>query len=69
MTPIRKSDGYTSEGVKKYKRFFQIEVINKSIKNDKNTNDETNNETNSETNSETNNHINNHINDDDNDNN
>ena len=24
MTPIRKSDGYTLEGVKKYKRFFQI---------------------------------------------
>ena len=57
MTPIRKSDGYTLEGVKKYKRFFQIELINKSIKNDKNTNNETNNETN------------NHINNDDNDNN
>ena len=38
MTPIRKSDGYTLEGVKKYKRFFQIELINKSIKNDKNIN-------------------------------
>ena len=24
MTPIRKSDGYTPEGIKKYKRFFQI---------------------------------------------
>jgi len=24
MVPIRKSDGYTLEGVKKYKRFFQI---------------------------------------------
>ena len=24
MNPIRKSDGYTLEGVKKYKRFFQI---------------------------------------------
>jgi hypothetical protein len=24
MKPIRKSDGYTLEGVKKYKRFFQI---------------------------------------------
>jgi hypothetical protein len=24
MIPIRKSDGYTLEGVKKYKRFFQI---------------------------------------------
>jgi len=25
MKPIRKSDGYTLDGVKKYKRFFQIE--------------------------------------------
>ena len=25
MTPVRKSDGYTSDGVKKYKRFFQVE--------------------------------------------
>jgi hypothetical protein len=25
MKPIRKSDGYTLEGIKKYKRFFQIE--------------------------------------------
>ena len=24
MTPIRKSDGYTLEGVKKYKRFFKL---------------------------------------------
>ena len=24
MEPIRKSDGYTQEGVKKYKRFFII---------------------------------------------
>ena len=24
MKPIRKSDGYTLEGIKKYKRFFQI---------------------------------------------
>ena len=24
MNPIRKSDGYTLEGIKKYKRFFQI---------------------------------------------
>ena len=24
MTPLRKSDGYTKDGVKKYKRFFQI---------------------------------------------
>jgi len=27
MEPIRKSDGYTLEGVKKYKRFFQIKKI------------------------------------------
>jgi hypothetical protein len=26
MIPIRKSDGYTKEGVKKYKRFFQIDT-------------------------------------------
>ena len=25
MVPIRKSDGYTLDGIKKYKRFFQIE--------------------------------------------
>ena len=25
MVPIRKSDGYTKEGVKKYRRFFMIE--------------------------------------------
>jgi hypothetical protein len=24
MTPVRKSDGYTKDGVKKYKRFFQV---------------------------------------------
>jgi len=29
MEPIRKSDGYTLEGVKKYKRFFQIKVKDK----------------------------------------
>jgi hypothetical protein len=28
MEPIRKSDGYTLEGVKKYKRFFQIKKNN-----------------------------------------
>jgi len=27
MVPIRKSDGYTLDGVKKYKRFFRIERI------------------------------------------
>ena len=32
MEPIRKSDGYTLEGVKKYKRFFQIKKI--TIKNE-----------------------------------
>jgi hypothetical protein len=25
MVPVRKSDGYTLDGVKKYKRFFQLE--------------------------------------------
>jgi len=29
MTPIRKSDGYTKEGIKKYKRFFIIKKIEK----------------------------------------
>ena len=33
MEPIRKSDGYTLEGVKKYKRFFQIKRIITSIEN------------------------------------
>ena len=28
MEPIRKSDGYTLEGIKKYKRFFQIKKNN-----------------------------------------
>ena len=27
MKPIRKSDGYTKEGKKKYKRFFQIKKV------------------------------------------
>ena len=31
MIPIRKSDGYTSEGVKKYKRFFTIEKDKEQI--------------------------------------
>jgi len=30
MEPVRKSDGYTPEGVKKYKRFFLIKYINTS---------------------------------------
>ena len=34
MEPIRKSDGYTLEGVKKYKRFFQIKKNNNVIDND-----------------------------------
>ena len=40
MLPIRKSDGYTLDGIKKYKRFFLITTSNK--KKEKN-NDETNN--------------------------
>jgi hypothetical protein len=32
MKPIRKSDGYTPEGVKKYKRFFEI-VMSQSVLN------------------------------------
>lgn len=30
MEPIRKSHGYTLEGVKKYKRYFQIKIKTKS---------------------------------------
>lgn len=33
MEPIRKANGYTLEGVKKYKRFFQINKREKSIEN------------------------------------
>jgi hypothetical protein len=33
MNPIRKSDGYTSDGVKKYKRYFQLEKKSHSAKN------------------------------------
>ena len=43
MLPIRKSDGYTLDGIKKYKRFFLITTSNK--KKEKN-NDETNNNNN-----------------------
>jgi hypothetical protein len=32
MEPIRKSDGYTLEGVKKYKRYFQIKKRTPTIK-------------------------------------
>ena len=50
MEPIRKSDGYTLEGVKKYKRFFQIKkmiiktdiIENDKIENDKGVNNEKN---------------------------
>ena len=31
MEPIRKSDGYTLEGIKKYKRFFQIKKVKQII--------------------------------------
>jgi len=34
MIPIRKSDGYTLEGVKKFKRFFQITKNTNLTKND-----------------------------------
>ena len=47
MEPIRKSDGYTLDGIKKYKRFFLITTSNKKKEknNDEinNNNDETNN--------------------------
>jgi hypothetical protein len=33
MMPIRKSDGYTLDGIKKYKRFFSITSKNKKTKN------------------------------------
>jgi hypothetical protein len=32
MEPIRKSDGYTLEGVKKYKRYFQIKKKSELVK-------------------------------------
>ena len=35
MEPIRKADGYTLEGVKKYKRYFQINSKS-SVKNEEN---------------------------------
>ena len=34
MEPIRKADGYTLEGVKKYRRFFQIKKKNSAQEND-----------------------------------
>ena len=33
MVPIRKADGYTVDGVKKYKRFFVLTHISKDINN------------------------------------
>lgn len=32
MTPIRKSDGYTKDGIKKFKRLFKIEKLKKISK-------------------------------------
>lgn len=32
MVPIRKSDGYTKDGIKKFKRFFKIEKLKKISK-------------------------------------
>jgi hypothetical protein len=51
MEPIRKSDGYTLDGVKKYKRFFQIKLkknkdndkVNNEHDNDKDNNNNDNN--------------------------
>jgi hypothetical protein len=31
LVPVRKSDGYTLDGVKKFKRYFQIEKKNQNI--------------------------------------
>ena len=42
MKPIRKSDGYTLEGVKKYKRYFEIKKEH-FIKNDNNEDIDNNN--------------------------
>ena len=39
MDPIRKSDGYTLEGVKKYKRYFQIKKQTVKSKDDDNNDD------------------------------
>lgn len=44
MVPVRKSDGYTLDGVKKYKRFFQLErkssIVKKVDNEEKEDNDE-----------------------------
>ena len=42
MIPIRKADGYTSNGIKKYKRYFKIEA-NKNSNNNANKNSNNNN--------------------------
>jgi hypothetical protein len=34
MEPIRKSDGYTLDGIKKYKRYFQIKYKNQNLDNE-----------------------------------
>jgi hypothetical protein len=34
LMPIRKSDGYTLDGVKKFKRYFRINKVNKNASND-----------------------------------
>ena len=44
MTPIRKSDGYTKAGVKKYKRLFKIEKLKNLVKNPTETNEISKNE-------------------------
>lgn len=45
MDPIRKSDGYTLDGIKKYKRYFQIKNKNTKLNiNDKDVNEEIENE-------------------------
>lgn len=49
MEPIRKSDGYTLDGVKKYKRFFQIK-LKKNKDNDKVTNENDNDKDNNNNN-------------------
>ena len=33
LEPIRKSDGYTKDGIKKYKRFFQIKRVKHKVEN------------------------------------
>lgn len=42
MTPIRKADGYTLDGIKKYKRYFQISKKYMTSANNDTDNDDTN---------------------------